>query len=120
MKPSRFKETKQFEGCLYQGLFAGSVDERWWSSCIDDVLFAEARKRDVGVGPPWKIGPQVFGLRKEEQPVCEVCGELFPEFVARDSANRTRETPVHQRCSRQDPDRDFVPFFLEERVFDQG
>ncbi len=115
MKEPRFRETRAFDAALYKGIFSKSHDRRWWAATIDGVVLERQRRLDLPPGLPWELGPKVFRLQKSDVAKCVVCGEAQPEIVARDT-DTEREVPVHQRHSTPAPQRDFTPFFAEERV----
>jgi hypothetical protein len=119
MKVPRFEKTHAFAGARYDGIFAKSHEARWWASQLDHVVFDKQRRTGIASGLSWELGRELFDLSGQEQPTCAVCGERYPEIVARD-VDTKKEAAVHQRHSNPDPERDFTPFFAEERVFQEG
>jgi hypothetical protein len=119
MKEQRFRRTRAFTAATYRGIFAKSHEPRWWTAVLDDIVFSRQRQSGIAPGLPWEVGPRLFGVKARDRPSCIVCGDGGPETVARDADNG-REAPVHQRHCSPDPERDFTPFFAEERVYSSG
>jgi hypothetical protein len=113
----RFSASTRFAGCRYDGIFADPSAARWWAGCIDNVVYTAQYNQKLPMGPPYVVGPKLFELKNKEFLRCAVCHKEYPETVARAVDDPKTLSAVHLRCSRPDTQRDFTPFFDEERVY---
>ncbi|KJV27309.1 hypothetical protein [Pantoea sp. SM3] len=66
----------------YTGLFCESFPPKWWAQQSYNKIMEILEWQ--GGAEPWKVFPAKLNIPEEYQSVCPVCGNKFPETVAKD------------------------------------
>jgi CheY-like chemotaxis protein len=107
---------KRLSQALYQGVFAGSASERWWSKEVVTIVEDSASSKP-------RLGPQLsaaaasgLGLGKKALAPCIVCGKEYPDCAATRPGSEGEWFPAHFSCSVHDPERPDRLHFDEPRI----
>jgi len=103
-----------FQKAKYQGVFARPDSNRWWSSELQQRLYARCKPEAGDLS--WHVGRRLPGIKKEHFSSCYYCKEDFPETVAYLDEVSSERRAMHLRCTELHPRHTRELYFEDLRV----
>ena len=93
----------ELESARYTGIFRSTAAMTLWRQALLERLLSASSDK-IELSPPLALArttAEYFNVPAQQQAVCRVCGERWPEAVGFDEEERTVDAAVHWRCSRE-------------------
>lgn len=112
---------QDLEPLKYSGLFSFTEKTRWWRSSL--LEWAVRKYPEVNIGTPKQMArefSEALHVPPESVSICAVCGEKWPDTIARDSEvlEDIHMRQVHRGCGRAMKGVPPAPGFDELREFE--
>ena len=102
----------------YSGLFYVGETRRWWRQEL--IAWGLGKFEGVSINATSRMAEQFatcLAVPEEDKSVCAVCGENWPDTLARDAEHWEEIRQVHRGCSRTIKGQAALPGFDELREF---